>query len=120
MDKLWNPELSWCTCVPYAMKAFLVCFHAWSIPIYHVDIFPFYSIYDMCTGFVLKRQTMTSESDADTFLYFAYGSNLSKARIHINNPSAEFVSIAKLKVGIGIKKQKTQEIQILDFFYVFK
>lgn len=40
---------------------------------------------------------MTSESDTDTFLYFAYGSNLSKARIHINNPSAEFVSIAKLK-----------------------
>ncbi|XP_072941416.1 gamma-glutamylcyclotransferase-like [Epargyreus clarus] len=32
----------------------------------------------------------------DTFLYFAYGSNLLKRRIHINNPSAEFIGIGKL------------------------
>ncbi|VVD05185.1 unnamed protein product [Leptidea sinapis] len=32
----------------------------------------------------------------DTFLYFAYGSNLLKKRIHINNPSAEFIGIGKL------------------------
>ncbi|KAI5644930.1 AIG2-like family domain-containing protein [Phthorimaea operculella] len=32
----------------------------------------------------------------NTFLYFAYGSNLLKRRIHINNPSAEFMGIGKL------------------------
>ncbi|CAG4978041.1 unnamed protein product [Parnassius apollo] len=32
----------------------------------------------------------------DTFLYFAYGSNLLKRRIHINNPSAVFVGIGRL------------------------
>ncbi|KAJ8969240.1 hypothetical protein NQ317_002638 [Molorchus minor] len=31
------------------------------------------------------------------FLYFAYGSNLLKQRIHINNPSAVRAGIAKLK-----------------------
>ena len=31
-----------------------------------------------------------------TFLYFAYGSNLLTERIHINNPSAVFRSIARL------------------------
>ncbi|XP_026319713.1 gamma-glutamylcyclotransferase-like isoform X2 [Hyposmocoma kahamanoa] len=33
----------------------------------------------------------------NTFLYFAYGSNLLKKRIHINNPSAEFLGIGKLE-----------------------
>ncbi|XP_049879640.1 gamma-glutamylcyclotransferase-like [Pectinophora gossypiella] len=33
----------------------------------------------------------------DTFLYFAYGSNLLKKRIHINNPSAEFLGTGKLE-----------------------
>ncbi|XP_014366975.2 gamma-glutamylcyclotransferase [Papilio machaon] len=32
----------------------------------------------------------------DTFLYFAYGSNLLKKRIHINNPSAIFLGIGRL------------------------
>lgn len=32
----------------------------------------------------------------ETFLYFAYGSNLLKKRIRINNPSAEFIGIGKL------------------------
>eukprot|EP00092_Neocalanus_flemingeri_P063501 GFUD01076864.1.p1 GENE.GFUD01076864.1~~GFUD01076864.1.p1 ORF type:complete len:173 (-),score=69.32 GFUD01076864.1:83-601(-) len=32
-----------------------------------------------------------------TFLYFAFGSNLLTERIHINNPSAVFRTIAKLK-----------------------
>ncbi|XP_068626740.1 gamma-glutamylcyclotransferase-like [Battus philenor] len=32
----------------------------------------------------------------DTFLYFAYGSNLLKKRIHINNPSAIFLGIGQL------------------------
>ena len=31
-----------------------------------------------------------------SFLYFGFGSNLSRKRLHINCPSAEFVSIAKL------------------------
>ncbi|KAL0850990.1 hypothetical protein ABMA28_006883 [Loxostege sticticalis] len=31
-----------------------------------------------------------------TFFYFAYGSNLLKKRIHINNPSAVFVGIGRL------------------------
>lgn len=32
------------------------------------------------------------------FLYFAYGSNLLKERIHINNPSAKMISVGKVKV----------------------
>ncbi|XP_002737048.1 gamma-glutamylcyclotransferase-like [Saccoglossus kowalevskii] len=34
---------------------------------------------------------------SSTFRYFAYGSNLLKERIHINNPSAEFIGVALLK-----------------------
>ncbi|XP_028035923.1 gamma-glutamylcyclotransferase-like [Bombyx mandarina] len=32
----------------------------------------------------------------DTFLYFAYGSNLFKKRIRINNPTAEFLGVGRL------------------------
>ncbi|CAB3240972.1 unnamed protein product [Arctia plantaginis] len=32
----------------------------------------------------------------NTFLYFAYGSNLLKKRIHINNPSAQFLGSGRL------------------------
>ncbi|KAG6450518.1 gamma-glutamylcyclotransferase [Manduca sexta] len=32
----------------------------------------------------------------DTFLYFSYGGNLLTARVRMHNPSAEFVSIARL------------------------
>ncbi|XP_045495369.1 gamma-glutamylcyclotransferase-like [Colias croceus] len=32
----------------------------------------------------------------NTFLYFAYGSNIWTFRIHMNNPTAEFVSIGRL------------------------
>lgn len=35
-----------------------------------------------------------------TFLYFAYGDNLFTFRIHMNNPSAEFVSIARADVNV--------------------
>ena len=42
--------------------------------------------------------TTTERDNDDTFLYFAYGSNLLKTRIHINNPSAEFYDVAKLQV----------------------
>lgn len=31
------------------------------------------------------------------FLYFAYGSNLLKERIHINNPSAKMISVGKVE-----------------------
>lgn len=37
--------------------------------------------------------------DTDSFMYFAYGSNLLKRRIHINNPTAEFVGIGRLDVS---------------------
>lgn len=36
-------------------------------------------------------------SDDKTFLYFAYGSNLSSDRIRISNPSAEAVGPAMLQ-----------------------
>ncbi|XP_059051128.1 gamma-glutamylcyclotransferase-like [Achroia grisella] len=36
------------------------------------------------------------ESVKETFLYFAYGSNLLKKRIHINNPSAQFLGVGRL------------------------
>lgn len=35
----------------------------------------------------------------ETFLYFAYGSNLFKKRIRINNPTAEFIGIGRLDVS---------------------
>uniref|UniRef100_A0A5F9D9S8 gamma-glutamylcyclotransferase n=1 Tax=Oryctolagus cuniculus TaxID=9986 RepID=A0A5F9D9S8_RABIT len=34
----------------------------------------------------------------DTFLYFAYGSNLLTERIHLRNPSATFCCVARLQV----------------------
>merc|ERR1711872_430943 len=37
-----------------------------------------------------------SAVQGSTFLYFAFGSNLSSERIRINNPSARFKSIGKL------------------------
>lgn len=33
---------------------------------------------------------------AGYFLYFSFGSNLSCQRIHINSPSAEFMTVARL------------------------
>ena len=41
----------------------------------------------------------SSQSATAKKLYFAFGSNLLKERITINNPSAEFVDIAKLEVS---------------------
>ncbi|XP_075413678.1 gamma-glutamylcyclotransferase isoform X1 [Tenrec ecaudatus] len=35
--------------------------------------------------------------EEDTFLYFAYGSNLLTARIHLQNPSATFCCVARLQ-----------------------
>lgn len=54
------------------------------------------------------KQTVKASSvdmgDADTFMYFAYGSNLLKRRIRINNPSAEFVGIGRLYVSLNQAK----------------
>ena len=44
----------------------------------------------------------------NTFLYFAYGSNLLTERIHINNPSARKLDIGKLEVGL-----------YLNYYYCF-
>lgn len=42
--------------------------------------------------------TATHDTDppASPFLYFAYGSNLSRTRLHLHAPSAQLVSIARL------------------------
>lgn len=40
----------------------------------------------------------------DTFLYFAYGSNLFKKRIRINNPTAEFLGVGRLDVSFALKR----------------
>ena len=44
-----------------------------------------------------RRFKMTSPCDAESFLYFAYGSNLSSERIKISNPSAKAVGPALLE-----------------------
>lgn len=37
--------------------------------------------------------------DGESFLYFAYGSNLLTERIHLRNPSAVIYSVARLQVS---------------------
>lgn len=37
--------------------------------------------------------------DENSFLYFAYGSNLLTERIHLRNPSATFCCVARLQVS---------------------
>lgn len=44
-----------------------------------------------------QTNNMTSENN-QTFMYFAYGSNLLLKRIHINNPSAIRKDIGKIQV----------------------
>ncbi|XP_028158844.1 uncharacterized protein LOC114351741 isoform X2 [Ostrinia furnacalis] len=49
-----------------------------------------------------------SVSLKETFLYFAYGSNLLKKRIRINNPSAHFIGIdKKVLTQIGIFQKQS-------------
>uniref|UniRef100_A0A8D1DS58 gamma-glutamylcyclotransferase n=2 Tax=Sus scrofa TaxID=9823 RepID=A0A8D1DS58_PIG len=36
--------------------------------------------------------------EEESFLYFAYGSNLLMERIHLRNPSAEFYCVARLQI----------------------
>lgn len=56
---------------------------------------------------------MTASRDGDRepdFLYFAFGSNLDAARLHIHCPSARFVSIARLadhRLGFTIESRNT-------------
>lgn len=41
--------------------------------------------------------------DVQTFLYFAYGSNLLKERLQLKNPSATVHCVARLKVWSDMK-----------------
>lgn len=45
--------------------------------------------------------------EEDTFLYFAYGSNLMSERIHLHNPSAEFCYVARLQVSAARRAPAT-------------
>ncbi|XP_019495408.1 PREDICTED: gamma-glutamylcyclotransferase isoform X2 [Hipposideros armiger] len=50
--------------------------------------------------------------EEETFLYFAYGSNLMSKRIHLQNPSAAFCSVARLqdfKLDFGNSQGKASE-----------
>lgn len=44
-------------------------------------------------------RSISSRMGNDTFLYFAYGSNLLSKRIHIQNPTAERRGIGRLMVS---------------------
>lgn len=44
----------------------------------------------------LVRKLLSTMAEAESFLYFAYGSNLSSKRINKNVPSAVFVCTARL------------------------
>ena len=46
----------------------------------------------------------------DTFIYFAYGSNLDPERLHLNCPSAQFISAGKLP-DFTLNFTKTSEIR---------
>ncbi|XP_006912101.1 gamma-glutamylcyclotransferase isoform X2 [Pteropus alecto] len=51
--------------------------------------------------------------EEDSFLYFAYGSNLLTERIHLRNPSAAVCCVARLqdfKLDFGNYRGKTSEI----------
>uniref|UniRef100_A0A2K5PYN7 Gamma-glutamylcyclotransferase n=1 Tax=Cebus imitator TaxID=2715852 RepID=A0A2K5PYN7_CEBIM len=50
--------------------------------------------------------------DEESFLYFAYGSNLMTERIHLRNPSAAFFCVARLqdfKLDFGNSQGKTSQ-----------
>merc|ERR1739838_1180366 len=44
----------------------------------------------------LGNNEFGSNNSSDHFLYFGYGSNLLKERIHVRNPSATFVTTGRL------------------------
>lgn len=49
-------------------------------------------------NYVYSSITLVPSDDKETFLYFAYGSNLLERRIHMYNPSAIFVTNGRLDV----------------------
>ena len=59
---------------------------------------------------VLTECTLLVNSMTDAFLYFGYGSNLLKQRLQLLNPSAEFVTIGKLKVST---------VRLVKYVYAF-
>ena len=52
-------------------------------------------------------------SSGQTFLYFAYGSNLLTERIHFQNPSATFVDAAKLD-GYKLEFRLPSEVNVVS------
>lgn len=59
-------------------------------------------------------RSISNRMGNDTFLYFAYGSNLLSKRIHIQNPTAERRGIGRLKVSSAIST-KVQVINNFEF-----
>lgn len=51
-------------------------------------------------------EIMQSQEE-ETFLYFAYGSNLMSERIHLHNPSATFCYVARLQVSAARRAPAT-------------
>ncbi|MSP22079.1 MAG: gamma-glutamylcyclotransferase [Dehalococcoidia bacterium] len=65
----------------------------------------------------MVSQTPAIEEDAQPFLYFAFGSNLDEARLHIHCPSARFVSIARLadhRLAFTIESRNTWHGGVAD------
>ena len=56
-----------------------------------------YRYFRVLTGNAYRYIKMSN--NVNKFKYFAYGSNLLKERIHINNPSAEKVDIGRVDVS---------------------
>lgn len=52
-----------------------------------------------CIIIICLNYSVEPFDENETFYYFAYGSNLLARRLHLNNPSAIFYSIAKLCVS---------------------
>ena len=53
----------------------------------------------------------------ETFLYFAYGSNLLTERIQINNPSAKFKSIGFLRKH-KLDFNNKSKVELIDNYYL--
>ena len=52
--------------------------------------FPTYFSHQLLTNFPLFSSKIMSGGNGGKFLYFAFGSNLLRERLHISNPSAVF------------------------------
>lgn len=80
---------------------FYECIIRWSDFVKSFDRVDF-SLILFSVFFKNKMQHCHCQNVIGTFFYFAYGSNLLKKRIRINNPSSEFVGIGKLTVSNSI------------------